>query len=459
MIAEDYAVASLQLQMSLLDTQPGRNVAVLAFGDATLTNQVPVRPTLLIESTGVLNIRAEPRADAAIIADFPLRTSIRANGRYTEGGWLRVAVPDSALVGWVSLNTVTVPEAIDTLNIVDIDTPFLRPFQLMSITTGQDDAPCEGAPPSGVLIQSPNTTDAVAFTIDGIDIQLSGTLFLQRDPNTTFTLRQIDGQALVTVGTNDQWLVSGAILALPAETLTTTPYAPETLTGLPLNTLNYRVRLPDTITQADITARIADLEAEPVMVTVSTGDAPSFCRYIANRTLTLYAGPGTFHEIIRDVTAGTQVYPVFRLSDSDGTTWWQLNNSHWMLASGARSTGSCGEIPVTQVVQAPTSNTLVLETCDTTNGPIRSGQWVQIEFTPPSWRTLGEAQNAPTIASGQVTINQQNLWVSASSPVQVSEESFLRTFSANWLAEAGTFRITGSRLSYSLICDVTVPLG
>ncbi|MEO1289399.1 MAG: hypothetical protein AAFV93_16675, partial [Chloroflexota bacterium] len=110
-------------------------------------------------------------------------------------------------------------------------------------------------------------------------------------------------------------------------------------------------------------------------------------------------------------------------------------------------------------VDAPMSNTLILETCDTTNGPLRSGQWVTIEFIHGSWRTLGEAQNATTIDRGRITVNQQWLWVDAAPPRQVAEERFYRTFSGSWLAEAGTYRITGGRLTYSVICDVTVPLG
>ena len=153
------------------------------------------------------------------------------------------------------------------------------------------------------------------------------------------------------------------------------------------------------------------------------------------------------------------MYPVLRLSDSDGVTWWQLSNSHWMLANQANSEGDCPDVPGTEVIEVPDFNVLVLETCDTSNGPIRAGQWVQIEFTIGSFRTLGEAEQAFYIDRGRVTVNNQWIYVSAGAPFKVADERFYRKFYSSWYAESGTFRIIGSRLTYSVICDVTVPVG
>jgi hypothetical protein len=43
--------------------------------------------------------------------------------------------------------------------------------------------------------------------------------------------------------------------------------------------------------------------------------------------------------------------------------------------------------------------------------------------------------------------------------VQVQPERYYRLFHASWIAQAGTFRIIGNRLHYTVICDITVPLG
>lgn len=464
---DELSVASMQLQLSLINTQPGRNVSLIASGDVTLTNQVPVRPTILVESTGLLTIRELPDSEAAMIEQYPLRTTVTANGLYSEGGWLRVEVPDSSEIGWVSLEIISTVGDINTLNIVEIDSPFLRSFQLMSISTGIDDARCEGAPESGVLIQSPNIVDAVEMTINGVDLLLAGTVFLQSAPDAGMILRQIDGQTLIRMASGTQWLVSGGEVSIPldssltvsGELSETQPFVAENLVGVPVNNLNYRVRVPDVPTQEVIDTLIADLEAEPIVIADNSVMSNQRCIRTARGTVTLYAGPGTFYEVIRDVSAGSRLYPVLRLSDSDGVTWWQLSNGHWMLSERANVEGNCGEIPVTQVVEIPAYNTLILETCDTTNGPIRAGQWVLMEFTTGSWETQSEAINAIRIDRGRITVNQQWLWVDATAPREVAEDRWYRTFYAYWYAETGTYRVTGNRLTYSVICDITVPVG
>lgn len=462
---DTYSVAKMQLQLSLINTQPGRNVSLLAFGNVTLTNQVPVRPTIPIESTGLLTIRNFPSNEADIIEQYPLRTTVTANGLYSEGGWLRVEVPNTSSIGWVSLDIISTNQDMNTLNIVDVDTPFLRSFQVMSMQTHPVNTLCDDAP-SGVLIQSPNTNDSVEMTINGLDILLAGTVFLETSTDDRLILRQIDGQTLLRLANQQQWLVNGGEISISLDTTLSvtgnlseiTPYNSEDLV-IPVNNLNYRVHIPINILQTDLDNRIAELTAEPLMIAENSVMRAERCIRTARGNVTLYAGAGTFYEVIRDIPSGTTLYPALRLSDSAGVTWWQLNNGHWMLASRANISGDCGEIPITQVIDAPTYNTLILETCDTTNGPIRAGQWVQIEFTHGSWRTLGEAQQAIQIDRGRITLNQQYLWVDATQPREVSEERFYRTFYGGWYAETGTYRVVGGRLTYSVICDITVPVG
>ncbi|GAB5491953.1 MAG: hypothetical protein Phog2KO_21680 [Phototrophicaceae bacterium] len=462
----EYSVTGMQLQLSLLNTQPGRNVSLLAFGNVTLTNQVPVRPTILVESTGLLTLRASPSNEADIIEQYPLRTTVTANGLYSEGGWLRVEVPNTSEIAWVLLDIITTNQEIDTLNIVDVDTPFLRSFQIMTMRNNSTSSLCDDAPPSGMLLQSPNTSDAVEITINGLDMLIAGTIFLETVDD-DFILRQIEGQSLLRLATQQQWIVSGSEISVTLDSTATVtgnlseiePFDSTYLARLPLNSLNYRVGIPTDIVQSDLDNLIADLTAIPLVIAQDSMMSADRCIRTANGIVTLYAGTGTFYEVIRDISSGTILYPVLQLSDSDGVAWWQLSNGHWMVASRANIEGNCNEIPLAQVVDAPSYNTLILETCDTTNGPIRAGQWVQIEFTHGSWRTLGEAQQAVRIDRGQITLNQQSLWVEATQPRQVAEESFYRTFYGSWYAETGTYRIVGGRLSYSIICDITVPVG
>ncbi|MCA9911716.1 MAG: hypothetical protein KC496_00140 [Anaerolineae bacterium] len=468
--AAAYSIAQMQLQASIVSTQPGRNLLVLAYGDATLTNLVPVRPTVRVTSTGTLNIRNLPSVSGGeLLAELPLRTSVTATGITAEGDWLRVEVPNTSEIGWVSRAVFAATENFTSLNIVDETTPFLRPFQVMTIVTGREDAPCEGAPESGVILQAPNNEDTVDLTVNGISLAIAGTVFVQAAPDAEMRLSVLDGYLITRAGTEPQYAVAGSQLLIPLDAglslagamSPAEPYTLANLTALPINSLNYRVQIAAPITPEALQAQIAALTAEPTPIPETEAQTVSQrCIRTAASRVTLYAGPGTFYEVIREVRGGSRIFPVLRLTDSGGTTWWQLSEGHWMLASGGRSEGECTDIPVTDVVQPPSYNVLSLERCEALNGPVRAGQYVEIQFVDGGWETIGEALQAPRIDPGRITVNEQWLWVYASDPVLISSpERYYRTFGAGWIAQPGTYRIVGSRLSYTVICDITVPLG
>ena len=114
---------------------------------------------------------------------------------------------------------------------------------------------------------------------------------------------------------------------------------------------------------------------------------------------------------------------------------------------------------MSEVVEYPVYNTLEMESCESTNGPIRAGQWVTITFKDGGWETIREAQRAPQVDPGRVTIDTERLSVYAAEPVPVAPGKYWRVFSAEWEAKAGTVRIVSQRLSYILSCDITVPSG
>jgi hypothetical protein len=144
----------------------------------------------------------------------------------------------------------------------------------------------------------------------------------------------------------------------------------------------------------------------------------------------------------------------------DGATWWQLRGGNWMRASRAESRGDCTELPITgqEYIRESSTNTLSLETCTTTNGPLIAGQIVTIEFVPRAWATIADALDAPRRDIGRITIGEQYLGIEISDPIQIATDRWVRVFSTEWVAEAGTFRIAGIRLAYEVICNITVPL-
>jgi hypothetical protein len=181
-------------------------------------------------------------------------------------------------------------------------------------------------------------------------------------------------------------------------------------------------------------------------------------------TSTLWAGPADFYEAINEIGAGQPVSPVLQITDADGAVWWQLGNSNWIRAGEVRQSGECAEIPVTDFVPRQEYNTISLERCETQNGPLRVGQLVTLEFTPPAFENYYDANLALRVDPGEITIDERYQYVRASDPISIGtagtdQERYVRVFSTTWTATGGAHRIISERLSYILSCDITVPYG
>lgn len=72
--------------------------------------------------------------------------------------------------------------------------------------SGLYDAPCDGAPDSGLLIHSPGTESA-PMTINGVDIRLRGVAFIQAQPGVDIAVQVITGQA--EVGYDESFVTIG----------------------------------------------------------------------------------------------------------------------------------------------------------------------------------------------------------------------------------------------------------
>ncbi|HEX2908219.1 MAG TPA: hypothetical protein VHO69_15215, partial [Phototrophicaceae bacterium] len=204
----------------------------------------------------------------------------------------------------------------------------------------------------------------------------------------------------------------------------------------------------------------AVVEATPEAPIAAQADTS--CKRIARRDTTTWAGPGDFYEAVNDLTAGTRLLPTLQTTDPDGNIWWQLNNTNWMAVDDALQTGECEAIPVMQHVPPPRTNTLSLETCKATNGPLRAGQQVTIEFIPQAFENSADAYNALKIDPGRIKIDEKWYRTQATDPIvigSVGGERYIRRFYLIWEAKPGTYRIDGDRLHYSPSCTVTVPVG
>jgi hypothetical protein len=129
----DWSVAIMQLQADLLEGEK-HSVTLHLFGDAQLEDLVPPTPEIQLVATGALNIRTRPELNADIVDTVAVQRTVLANGRTSDGAWLRVRVPGTNELGWVSHESVS--GELGLLNIVDFTTYYHRHFRSCGCVLG-----------------------------------------------------------------------------------------------------------------------------------------------------------------------------------------------------------------------------------------------------------------------------------------------------------------------------------
>lgn len=448
-------VVALNIQASLTSAE-ARQAALLLIGTATLENGAQPLVERVVFARGAANLRAQPREDGAIMARAGVNESIVVNGRLQDGRWLRAQLRDSSAVAWVSADLVR-GDGLDALPVVTADAPVHRPFEIMTLTTGGTTL-CDGALTDGLLLQTPSADTTVRVTLNGSRLELAGTFFITAQDG-LLTIYALHGSALL-----DGIYVPAGGMAVDG---VVTGYPPNPLPGLPLANLPTFIRAAEPLTDAQIAeaqaAYAAALAAQAAPAVTVTPAADRSCRRFVRRSVSLYAGPGSFYEAINELQSGSAVDPIFQTTDPQGGVWYQLRGSNWIPAAQVIEEGECPEIPVTLNVEAPRTNQLSLETCQTTNGPLRAGQSVTIQFTPPPWDNYADARDAVSVDPGHITIGTRRYRARATQPLLIAgtigreDERWQRQFYVVWQAVPGTFRIEGDRVSYNPICTITVP--
>lgn len=182
------------------------------------------------------------------------------------------------------------------------------------------------------------------------------------------------------------------------------------------------------------------------------------------RSTSVRSGPGEFYATVYTLDANTPVEVVLSSLDPDGGIWWQLRESGWIDPASVTETGICVDPVYVESVPPPPTNTLIMETYQTQNGPLRAGQQVTIQFMPPAQDSYQAAVQATRTDRGSVRVNSIRYPASASAPIRLGtnddpfEDRYVRLFSYVWVAEAGTFRIIGDWLHYEPLCTVSIGL-
>lgn len=109
---------------------------------------------------------------------------------------------------------------VEIRNAVSEDDPpntEIHAMQAFYLRTGIGDAPCEGAPQSGLVVQTPQGAGSVVFNINGVDVEMGSTVFFQADAEDGMTVSTLEGAAHVSDTLGSQPILAGTWVRIPLD--------------------------------------------------------------------------------------------------------------------------------------------------------------------------------------------------------------------------------------------------
>ncbi len=361
-----YGVVLALLAAYPLNSWQTGEITVAAYGETQITNlarynaDVPMQD-IEITQVDAVNIRNAPGVNNAVVASVYRGDVVKATGRLSDDTWVRLQLPNGD-TGWLSSSAFDA--SLRGLPVVTVNdaapAPFELPLTLFSLLTGVGDARCENAPDSGLLLQTPNITTEYRFVINGVEIFLAGTAFLQAQPEMGLVIYLLEGTARV-LALNTEWIVRPGFqvttplintensLVPAAPPIVPTRYAYERLFMLPLSLLP-RSTYIDFDLAAIIRPAPTDgnsplggvLVTDPCVLTVGVDG------------VNLRTGAGTDFALRGTMNFRQSARVIARTIGTDGNPWWQLAPGVWISSVVSVTGGDCAAVPVVEAPLLPT---------------------------------------------------------------------------------------------------------
>jgi hypothetical protein len=275
----------------------------------------------------------------------------QALGRSADGMWLLV-IPYNHEPLWVRAVDMEADYDFALLPIVEPDDipgpPYVPSMQAFNLVSGIDDAPCSGAPESGLLVQAPDVQPSALLVVNGLNISFDGTLFLQAQPDVGMVISVLERTALLGINDDLTGFETGERIIVPFNGQTVDFYHSEreVYHYAAARNLPSLYLLPRAFELPFSTGGLLTPYIEGVLASV-TADDP--CTIAWTVDVNLRAGPGTDFPIRQGVEANYVAHPDARASGTDGFLWWRLAPDIWLNAENTIAAGTCGTLPVLEV--------------------------------------------------------------------------------------------------------------
>jgi hypothetical protein len=219
-----WGIALMEVQANTSDREEEiEGATILLFGDTAIQN---AEQLIAIETTQNTPVYQFPDTQSEVLEDIADGTPIIANGLLETNDWIRVWLPQG-VAGWLMIDAMTTTEDINTLVKVPVleammplkttSTSQYGPMQAFYFESGMNDSPCDEAPESGVLIQTPEGEASVTIWMDEVVVQLEGTVYVQAQEDDLMELYLIDGSAQIEAEEETRTALEGTVITVPLD--------------------------------------------------------------------------------------------------------------------------------------------------------------------------------------------------------------------------------------------------
>ncbi len=330
-------------------------VEVLAFGDANIRNMATptdLQDVIVTAAEGV-NIRRTPSEDATVLGAAAQDQVIKAVARLDDSSWLQIVTPEG-VIGWVRTDAFL--DDISLLPVVSSDNPIVVDTAL-NFTRLQSTLVSFECMTSnirgGLLLQTPKDAPIANLNINGADLALSGSVWVQAialESGTATAIYALENgvevnvpQGQVEIAEGQFAVFFGSLLEESSEVTgelpTPTSFDGIELAQLPVYLLNEPFYIPIDITRVlqprpdgDFSPLDGMLATAPCRIT--TGEGGSNIRAGAGREYPIQAVMG--YRESADVLG--------RAMGSDGQNWWNIGPYLWVSGQTTVTGGDCAVV-------------------------------------------------------------------------------------------------------------------
>lgn len=235
-IAQDACPSIVESALEAIDdfcTEAGRNQA--CYGNVSLEAEA---------KEGVSSFKFEETGDIVDVVDI---ASLRLQPmNEAENTWgvalmrLQANLPDTAPGQNVTFLLFGDVE-ISPNDSIETETP----MQAFYLKTGIGDAPCAEAPASGLIVQTPEGAQEVAFNVNGVEVSMGSTILFRAKPGEEMTVSALEGSAVMNFDGDLFPIIAGTWARMPMNEslqVLNTPelpvaYKKEVLSALPVRVL------------------------------------------------------------------------------------------------------------------------------------------------------------------------------------------------------------------------------